>query len=74
MVLRYLQNFEIFSAIILSLDVFVNARIFFYTTSIYSSMFASLSFNFFMFLLYSALVLGGLLNNEFDYEKSDINI
>lgn len=74
MVLRYLQNFEIFRAIILSLDVFVNARIFFYTTSIYSSMFASLSFNFFMFLLYSALVLGGLLNNEFDYEKSDINI
>ena len=60
-ILLSLQNFDIFSAIILSLDVLENAFIFFSTSSISYYTFASFSFSFFMLRLYSALVLGALL-------------
>jgi hypothetical protein len=71
-ILLYLQNFDIFIAIILSFDVFENDFNFFYIYSIYYSMLDSFSFNFFMFRLYYYFVFGTLFIREFDYEKSDI--
>ena len=70
--LLYLQNFDILKAIILSFDVLENVFIFLVICSIYYSMFASLSFSFFMFRLYYAFVFGGLFRPELAYEKSDI--
>jgi hypothetical protein len=71
-ILLYLQNFDIFIAIILSFDVFENDFNFFYIYSIYYSMLDNFSFSFFMFRLYYYFVFGTLFKREFDYEKSDI--